>query len=219
MDSALGLVETRGLLASVVGADAALKAAVVTLKGLEKVGGGLTAVILTGEVAAMAAALSAAEAAASSLTGYCRIHLIPRLDSQVRPFLDLDGGGPAAPPATLPPTGDKAPSDPVYWETPRTAGPDEVVPLTGPDEILALAGTPDEARELLPTVTVASGEYPVEDSPAIFEVQAPGASAAEARGTEDRKDEARPAETPKTGERKPTATKAAKPAVKKSRKR
>lgn len=228
MDSALGLLETRGLLASVVGADAALKAAVVTLKGLEKVGGGLTTVVLTGEVAAMAAALSAAEAAALPLTGYCRAHLIPRLDVQVRPILNLDGG-PAAPPATLPPTGDGRPEDPVYWETPPAVAPGEVVELSGPGDVLALGETPEEARELLPAVPVSGyspGAYP--EDPENPETEAPGA---EAPGAEDRepaaareveeagKLETKMPEVRKADERKPTETKAAKSAAKKSRKR
>lgn len=201
MDGALGLVETRGFLASVVGADAALKAALVTLKGVQKVGGGLTTVVLTGEVAAMAAALSAAEAAVSGLTGHCRVHLIPRLDNQVRPVLEL-AGSPAGLPALALPAGDDAPRDPAHWERPLTAAPGEVVELDGPEAVLALESTPDKLRELLPAVP---------DSP----TQKPAAKRAEAAEG----DPPAEAKTPNRGERKPAVKKTAKPAIRKSRKR
>ena len=50
---ALGMIETRGLLASIEAADAMLKAADVTLLDRTKVGGGLVTISVTGDVAAV----------------------------------------------------------------------------------------------------------------------------------------------------------------------
>lgn len=64
---ALGMIETRGLLASVEAADAMLKAADVTLLDRTKVGGGLVTISVTGDVAAVKAAVDAGAAAAERL--------------------------------------------------------------------------------------------------------------------------------------------------------
>lgn len=64
---ALGMIETRGLLASIEAADAMLKAADVTLLDRTKVGGGLVTISVTGDVAAIKAAVDAGAAAAERL--------------------------------------------------------------------------------------------------------------------------------------------------------
>lgn len=64
---ALGMIETRGLLASIEAADAMLKAADVTLLDHTKVGGGLVTISVTGDVAAVKAAVDAGAAAAERL--------------------------------------------------------------------------------------------------------------------------------------------------------
>ena len=64
---ALGMIETRGLLASIEAADAMLKAADVTLLDRTKVGGGLVSISVTGDVAAVKAAVDAGAAAAERL--------------------------------------------------------------------------------------------------------------------------------------------------------
>lgn len=62
---AIGLIETKGLVTLLSAADAALKAADVTLTGWEKVGSGLVAAVFTGDVASVKAAVDAgAEAGA-----------------------------------------------------------------------------------------------------------------------------------------------------------
>lgn len=66
---ALGMIETRGLLASIEAADAMLKAADVTLLDRTKVGGGLVTISVTGDVAAVKAAVDAGAAAAERLGG------------------------------------------------------------------------------------------------------------------------------------------------------
>ena len=56
MTQALGMIETKGLVASVEAADAMVKAANVTLIGKEHVGGGLVTVMVRGDVGAVKAA-------------------------------------------------------------------------------------------------------------------------------------------------------------------
>ena len=64
---ALGMIETRGLLASIEAVDAMLKAADVTFLDRTKVGGGLVTISVTGDVAAVKAAVDAGAAAAERL--------------------------------------------------------------------------------------------------------------------------------------------------------
>ena len=61
---ALGMIETRGLVASIEAADAMVKAANVTLQCKEHVGGGLVTVMVRGDVGAVKAATDAGAAAA-----------------------------------------------------------------------------------------------------------------------------------------------------------
>lgn len=82
--TSIGLVETRGLTASIEAADAMLKAADVELVGTEKIGSGLVTVIVTGEVGAVKAATEAGEAAASRVGELVAVHVIPR------PHQDID---------------------------------------------------------------------------------------------------------------------------------
>ena len=63
---ALGFIETKGFVAATEAADSALKAANVSLVGQKRVGSGLVTVIITGDVAAVKAAIEAgAESAAA----------------------------------------------------------------------------------------------------------------------------------------------------------
>lgn len=64
---ALGFIETKGFIAAVEAADSALKAANVSLVGQKRVGSGLVAVILTGDVAAVKAAIEAGTESASAV--------------------------------------------------------------------------------------------------------------------------------------------------------
>jgi len=64
---ALGFIETKGFVAAVEAADSALKAANVSLVGQKRVGSGLVAVILTGDVAAVKAAVEAGTESASAV--------------------------------------------------------------------------------------------------------------------------------------------------------
>ena len=64
MQEALGMVETKGLVAMIEAADAMVKAANVTLVGYEKIGAGFVTAIVRGDVAAVKAATDAGAAAA-----------------------------------------------------------------------------------------------------------------------------------------------------------
>ena len=66
MGEALGMIETRGLVAMIEAADAMVKAANVSIVGREQVGDGLVAVIINGDVGAVKAATDAGAAAARS---------------------------------------------------------------------------------------------------------------------------------------------------------
>lgn len=77
---ALGLIETRGLLPAIEGADAMLKTAEVELVGRTFVGGGLVTITVTGDVAAVTAAVEAGAKAARLIAHLSLIskHVIPR---------------------------------------------------------------------------------------------------------------------------------------------
>ncbi len=78
MNEAIGLIETKGLVALIEAADAAVKAANVTIVSYEKVGGGLCTVIVKGDVAAVKSATDAGAAAARRVGELLSVHVIPR---------------------------------------------------------------------------------------------------------------------------------------------
>ncbi|MBI1805928.1 MAG: BMC domain-containing protein [Ignavibacteria bacterium] len=80
LDYALGLIETRGLVGAIEAADAAMKAADVTLVGRERADAGLMTIKLTGDVAAVRAAVDAGAAAAQRVGELVSSHVIPRPD-------------------------------------------------------------------------------------------------------------------------------------------
>ncbi|HDU4041618.1 TPA: BMC domain-containing protein [Klebsiella aerogenes] len=61
MGDALGLIETKGLVACIEAADAMCKAANVELIGYENVGSGLVTVMVKGDVGAVKAAVDSAQ--------------------------------------------------------------------------------------------------------------------------------------------------------------
>ena len=92
---ALGMIETKGLVASIEAADAMVKAANVTLIGKVHVGGGLVTVMVRGDVGAVKAATDAgvkaatdAGAAAAERVGeLISVHVIPRPHNEVEYIL------------------------------------------------------------------------------------------------------------------------------------
>ena len=83
MAKALGMIETRGLVASIVAADAMVKAADVRLIKKEKVDAGLVAVLVEGDVGAVQAAVDAGKYAAAKAGVLVSAHVIPRPDDGV----------------------------------------------------------------------------------------------------------------------------------------
>ena len=80
---ALGMIETRGMVALVEATDAALKAANVEYKGWKQVGSGLVTVVLTGDVAAVKAAVDAGSAAAAKVGEVVSVNVIARPHNDV----------------------------------------------------------------------------------------------------------------------------------------
>lgn len=109
---ALGMIETKGLVAAIEGADAAVKAASVELAAYELVTGGLVTVHVLGEVAAVQAAVDAGAAAAGRVGQVVSVHVIPRPDADVyriipppvggAPASEAASGAPAAAPTGTP---------------------------------------------------------------------------------------------------------------------
>src|SRR5438445_10124679 len=93
---ALGLLETKGLVALREGADAMLKAANVEMIGWDKAGSGLVTAFVKGDVAAVKAAVDAGAEAAGRVGQVVSVHVI------ARPHDDLGGMMPKAKkPATV----------------------------------------------------------------------------------------------------------------------
>ena len=78
MQQALGLIETRGLIGAIEAADAMVKAARVKFLGRQKVKGGLVAVMVSGDVGAVKAAVDAGAAACKRVGILVSSHVIPR---------------------------------------------------------------------------------------------------------------------------------------------
>ena len=87
VQQALGMIETRGLIAAIEAADAMLKAANVELVGTEKIGSGLVSVMVRGDVGAVKAAVETGSAAASALGEVIATHVIPRPHADVEKIL------------------------------------------------------------------------------------------------------------------------------------
>ncbi len=86
-NQALGMIETRGLVAVTEAADAMLKAANVELVGSEKIGSGLVTVMVRGDVGAVKAAVEAGAAVASRLGEVIATHVIPRPHADIEKIL------------------------------------------------------------------------------------------------------------------------------------
>ena len=84
---ALGMIETRGLVAAIEAADAMVKAADVTLIGTEKIGSGLVTVMVRGDVGAVKAATEAGAEVAGRLGEVVAVHVIPRPNGDVENIL------------------------------------------------------------------------------------------------------------------------------------
>ena len=86
---ALGLIETRGLVASIEASDAMVKAANVRLIGQEKIGQGLITVMVRGDVGAVKAAVEAGVSAAEAIGEVVSNYVIPRPHTDVEQILPV----------------------------------------------------------------------------------------------------------------------------------
>ena len=82
--AALGMIETKGFVPLVEATDAMMKAANVEFISWDKVGAGLAAAFVTGDVAAVKAATDAGASAASRIGEVTSVQVIPR------PHEDID---------------------------------------------------------------------------------------------------------------------------------
>src|SRR5215212_3805015 len=80
--TALGMVETKGLVGAIEAGDAMVKAAMVELFGKENVTAGYVTMFVTGEVGAVKAATDAGAAAARRVGELVSVHVIPRPHEQ-----------------------------------------------------------------------------------------------------------------------------------------
>lgn len=126
---ALGLIENRSYLSSIVAADTALKAANVTLIDMEIIRGGYVTVKLIGDVGAVKAAVEAAKDAAESFGALISAHVIPRMHEETAKLIEKQKGRPAASPEGAKPTakqekeenGEQAKTEAVQEESPSPA--------------------------------------------------------------------------------------------------
>ena len=80
---AIGLIETRGLIAQIEAADAMLKAANVSLVKQVQIGGAYVTTIVKGDVGSVRAAVDAGSAAASKVGELVSAHFIARPDASL----------------------------------------------------------------------------------------------------------------------------------------
>lgn len=88
LNGALGMIETKGLVASVEAADAMVKAASVNLIGKVHVGGGIVTVLVRGDVGAVKAATEAGSEAAQRVGELISVHVIPRPHNELESILE-----------------------------------------------------------------------------------------------------------------------------------
>ena len=95
---ALGMIECKGFVALVEACDAMLKAANVDLVGWDKIGSGLVTAFVSGDVAAVKAAVDAGAAAASRIGEVVSVQVIPRPHEELPAVLSFTKPAPAARP-------------------------------------------------------------------------------------------------------------------------
>ncbi|MCX7204834.1 ethanolamine utilization microcompartment protein EutM [Iodobacter fluviatilis] len=86
---ALGMIETRGMVALIEASDAMVKAARVKLVGVKSIGGGLVTAMVRGDVAACKAATDAGAAAAQRIGELVSVHVIPRPHSDLEDIFPI----------------------------------------------------------------------------------------------------------------------------------
>ncbi len=133
--SALGLVETLGLVASIEAADAMLKAADVRLVRKHKVDAGMISHVVVGETSAVQAAVDAGVAAALRVGRVYGSLVIPRPSDDVwTAMLGLRVGTPPSDAPTDAPTDAPASSDADTADGAAAGPPTGPVPATAPPD-------------------------------------------------------------------------------------
>lgn len=89
MKNALGMIETKGLVAMIEACDAMVKAANVKLVGYEKIGSGYVTALIRGDVAAVKAATDSGAQAAQKVGELVSVHVIPRPHSNLEEVLPI----------------------------------------------------------------------------------------------------------------------------------
>ena len=181
----LGLIETQGLAAGVVAADAAVKSANVELIGYELTkGGGWTLIKVQGDVGAVKAAVDAAAVAAGKVNRVVSTRVIARPSSYLEALIhtaDTVGDRPPEPP--------KAPEPPRPPTEPEPEPPVEPTPAPEAEEEVP----PEPAEEPEPEPVT---EQPPEE-PKLEPQEEPQPEPAEEPAPEAPEDaEAEPPETP-----------------------
>lgn len=84
---AIGIIETKGLVALIEATDAMIKSANVEVVGTERIGSGLVSVIIQGDVGAVKAAVEAGAESAARLGEVVAVHVIARPSQELTAIL------------------------------------------------------------------------------------------------------------------------------------
>ena len=171
-DKALGMVETRGLVASIEAADAMVKAARVKLIGKEKVQGGLITILVVGETAAVKSAVDAGAIAAQRVGELISTHIIPRPDDQIDEVVEGIKSTEEKPTEELPTQPAKKPERirrkvkiKEKENEPEEKSPSKDTTSSTLDRLKreALIDATDEAKEARPNTSRTKGTYSMQD--------------------------------------------------------
>jgi len=88
---AVGMIETKGIVALMEASDAMLKAANVEMIGWDKVGAGMVTGFVSGDVAAVKAAVDAGANAAGKIGDVVGVHVIPRPHDELGAMIPQNG--------------------------------------------------------------------------------------------------------------------------------
>lgn len=171
----LGLIETQGLAAGVVAADAAVKSANVELVGYELTkGGGWTVVKIQGDVGAVKAAVDAARVAAGKVNRVVSTRVIARPSASLEGLIhtaDTVGGRPPEPPKGPEPEPPKGPEPAAPEEEPPAPPPEEEPPAPEGELEEPPAESPEEPLPEPPPELPEEGEEVQTEPPAAETAQ------------------------------------------------
>ncbi|MDQ6112064.1 BMC domain-containing protein [Enterococcus gallinarum] len=167
---ALGMVEVRGFLGAISVADAAVKAADVTLLKAEIIHGGLTTVEVIGDVAAVNAAVEVGVEVAKELNCLIAHHVISRVDAQTEIILsDLEPKKESQSEVKTEPKTESQ-TDPISDLQTQT---ESKVTLPNTESESRVMPEPKDKSDAVPSVleTKASDKVPVVDAAQLKELQ------------------------------------------------